>query len=290
METLIDKKAIKKDRSIRFFTVLLGTLIYSISVNMFITPHKLIAGGVAGIALIIQYITKIPSGYFVFLINIPLFIIGIKELDKEFGVYSLIGMISMSIFLVITKDITSVFKVNDILVSTICGGAFCGLGMGIIFRSRASEGGTDIISVIVKKRYGVKISTITFIINILIVSVGGFLGTFEIAVYTIISMYLKSMVLDKVIEGLDKKKLIFVVTRDPEGVKKIILEKLGRGVTFLHGEGAYTGETKKMIYSVMSSKQLARFKLLINTVDSKAVITIMDVSEVEGKGFKKAAF
>lgn len=290
METSMSTNIITKDRVIRLFTVLFGSLLYAISVNMFITPHKLIAGGVAGVALILQYVTKISSGYFVFIINIPLFIIGIRELDKEFGIYSLIGMISMSIFLVITKDITNVYVMKDVFLSSLCGGALCGIGMGIIFRSKASEGGTDIISIIVRKRYGLKISTITFIINLIIVAAGGFLGTVEIAIYTIISMYIKSMVLDKVIEGLDKKKLLFVITKDPEGVKNIILTKLGRGVTFLHGEGAYTGEDKKIVYSVMSSKQLARCRILINTIDPKAVITIMDVSEVEGKGFKKASF
>lgn len=290
METSMNKNIITKDRVIRLFTVLFGSFIYAIAVNMFITPHKLIAGGVAGVALILQYVTKISSGYFVFLINIPLFIIGIRELDREFGIYSLIGMVSMSVFLVITKDVTKIYVMKDIFLSSLCGGAFCGLGMGIIFRSKASEGGTDIISIVVRKRYGLKISTITFIINLLIVAAGGFLGTVEIAIYTIISMYLKSMVLDKVIEGLDKKKLLFVVTKDPEGIKNVILTKLGRGVTFLYGEGAYTGEDRKIIYSVMSSKQLARCRVLINAIDPRAVITIMDVSEVEGKGFKKAAF
>lgn len=281
---------ITRDRIIRFFTVLLGSFIYAVAVNMFITPHRLIAGGVAGIGIILQYITKLSSGYFVFLVNVPLFIIGIKKLDREFGFYSLVGMLSMSGFLILTKDVTKYYVMKDIMLSCICGGFFCGVGMGIIFRSRASEGGTDIICVIVKRHYGMKISSVAFIINVMIVCTGAFLGSVEVAVYTIISMYVKSKTLDYVVDGLDRKKMILVVTEKTEEIKGAILEKLGRGVTFLHGEGAYTGSQKEVIYSVMNSKQLARCKMLINNIDPKAVMTIMDVSEVEGKGFKKSAF
>lgn len=284
------KNIITMDRITRVITVLLGTFIYAVAVNIFLTPHKLIAGGVTGVAIIIEYITAIPSGIFVFLINIPLFIMGIKTLDKEFGIFSMIGMSSMSLFLVLTKNISSIYMIDDILLSTLCGGIICGVGMGIVFRSRASEGGTDIISVIIKKKYGIKISTVTFIINIFIVFMGTFIGSVEIAIYTMISMYLKSVAMDKIIEGLDKKKLIFVVTNDPQKVKEVILEKLGRGVTILQGEGAYTGENKKVIYSVMSTSQLARGRELIRKIDSRAVITIMDVAEVEGKGFKSTNF
>lgn len=281
---------ITRDRVVRFIMVLLGTFIYSVSVNIFLTPHKLIAGGVTGIAIIIEYITSIPSGIFVFLINIPLFIMGIKTLDKEFGIFSIIGMSSMSLFLLLTKNISMLYTIDDILLSTLCGGILCGIGMGIVFKSRASEGGTDIISVIVKKKYGIKISTVTFIINILIVFMGTFIGSIEIAIYTIISMYLKSAAMDKIIEGLDTKKLIFVVTNEPEKVKETILEKLGRGVTILKGEGAYTGENKKVIYSVMSTSQLAKGREFIRKIDSRAVITVMNVDEVEGKGFKSTTF
>lgn len=281
---------ITKDRVVRFIMVLLGTFIYSVSVNIFLTPHKLIAGGVTGIAIIIEYITSIPSGIFVFLINIPLFIMGIKTLDKEFGIFSIIGMSSMSLFLLLTKNISNLYTIDDILLSTLCGGILCGIGMGIVFKSRASEGGTDIISVIIKKKYGMKISTVTFIINILIVFMGTFIGSVEIAIYTIISMYLKSAAMDKIIEGLDTKKIIFVVTNEPEKVKETILEKLGRGVTILKGEGAYTGENKKVIYSVMSTSQLAKGREFIRKIDSRAVITVMNVDDVEGKGFKSTNF
>lgn len=281
-----NKKVMTVDRIFRVILVILGTLIYSTSVNMFLTPHKLIAGGVTGVGIIIEYITNIPSGIFVFLLNIPLFIVGIKTLDKEFGMFSILGMSSMSIFLVLTKNISSVYKINDIFLSTLCGGIICGIGMGIVFRCRASEGGTDIISVIIRKKYGMKISTMTFAINMIIVLIGAFLGSIEVAIYTLISMYAKSWAMDKVIEGLDKKKLIFVISTKCDTINTYILNKLGRGVTFLNGEGGYTGESKKIIYCVMSTTQLARAKEYIRHIDPKSVITIMDVAEVEGKGFK----
>ncbi|SHJ60332.1 Uncharacterized membrane-anchored protein YitT, contains DUF161 and DUF2179 domains [Hathewaya proteolytica DSM 3090] len=278
---------ITKDRIVRVMLVLLGTFIYSISVNVFLTPYKLIPGGVTGVATIIEYISGIPSGVFVFLMNVPLFIAGIKSLDKEFGIFSIIGMMSMSLFLILTKGISKYFFLDDVFLSTLCGGIFCGIGMGIVFRCRASEGGTDIVSVIIRKKYGIKISTVTFVLNLCIVLAGTFLGDIKTAIYTIISMYLKSIALDKISVGIDNKKLVFVITNKPEEVKNFILKKLGRGVTLLNGQGAYTGESKQVIYSVMSTSQLARGREYIRRIDNRAVITIMDVAEVEGKGFRK---
>ncbi len=270
--------------------ILLGSLIYSISVNIFIVPHKFLSGGVAGIALLLQYITNIPSGYFTLLINIPIFCFGIKIINKEFGILSFIGMISMSIFLVLTKDITRFVQVDDLLISCISGGVLCGLGMSIIFLNKASEGGTDIIAIALKKKYGINIATMSFILNALIVFIGLLLNDLTITIYTLISLYIRAYILDKAIAMTNGKKLIMVISNNSEGIKNTILGLLGRGVTFLHGEGAFTGEQKKVIYSIMSSKQVEKAKKAIIDIDPNAVISIMDVNEAHGKGFKQLSF
>lgn len=270
--------------------ILLGSLIYSISVNIFIVPNKFLSGGVAGIALLLQYITGISSGYFTLLINIPIFCFGFKVIDKEFGILSLIGMLSMSFFLIVTKDISQFVRMDDMLIACICGGALCGLGMAIIFINRASEGGTDIIAIILKKKYGIKLASMCFIINGAIVFAGLLLSNLTITIYTLISLFIRSYMVDKAICYVNERTLLIVISDNYEDIKTSFLNILGRGVTFLHGEGAFTGEQKKVIYSIMSPKQAEMAKDIISKIDSGAVVTIMNVTEAHGKGFKQLSF
>lgn len=281
---------IKKENLLRVAMIVVGSLIYSIGVNIFIIPHKFLSGGVAGIAIILQYLTTMPSGYSVILINIPIFLIGIRAIDKEFGIFSFIGMAAMSLALIFTRNLHNLYYMADPLLSALCGGILTGLGAGIIFKNRASQGGTDIIAVVVKKKYGMSIGRIAFMINVVIVTMGVFIGSLETAIYTLISMYMNTAVIDKIIQGFDKEKVVLVVTQNSDKIKQVILDKLGRGVTYLYGEGAYTGDKKKVIYCILTPKEIEQAKNLIEDIDSSAVVSIMDTAEVKGKGFKAAAF
>lgn len=273
----------------RIILVLIGGLVCSLGINAFIIPHKLLSGGVSGISIIIQYLTGIPAGYLIFAFNVPIFIIGMREVDRDFILFSLLGMFSFSGFLILTGDVGRFLKVDDILLSTIYGGVISGIGMGITFRNRASQGGTDIIAVVAKKKSGINISTVSFAINAVIVLVGAALSSVEAALYTLILMYVSYFVMDKVIEGFDRKKLLFIVTEKEKEVSEAIMKELGRGVTFFYGEGAYTGDRKKIIYCIVTSKQLVRTKKIVEDIDAMSFISILDTSEVHGKGFKKAA-
>lgn len=279
----------RKEFITRVLMVLLGSLLYAVAINAFIAPHKLLSGGIAGISLLSQYITKIPSGYWVFILNIPVFILGLKKVDKDFVIFSFIGMLSMSGFLILTKDIGAFLIVDDIVISTIFGAIISGIGMGIIFRNRASQGGTDIIAVIIRNKNGAKMSTLYFILNGAIVLLGVLVTNLKLTLYTVILMYIKSLVIDKVITGFDQKKMLMVVTSKEKDVSSAIMNKIGRGVTFLNGEGAYTGDSKKVIYCIVALKELTRTKKIIDDIDNRALISVMDTSEVQGKGFLKPA-
>lgn len=275
---------------LRVLIIVLGSLIYSIGVNTFIIPHKLLSGGVAGIAIILQYITKFPSGYWVILINIPIFLIGIRIIDKKFGAYSFIGMVSMSISLILTRNLNSYYHMSDVLTSSLCGGLLTGLGAGLIFKNRASQGGTDIIAVIIKKKYGLPIGKIAFMINIVVVTLGTYLGSLETAIYTLIAMYINSAVVDKFLQGIDNEKMVLIVAQNSDAIKQAIIGKIGRGVTFLYGEGAYTGDKKKVIYCILTSSEIQKAKSLIEDIDRSAIVTVIGTEEVRGKGFKLATF
>ncbi|MEG0641072.1 MAG: YitT family protein [Clostridium sp.] len=271
----------------RIMMILLGSLIAAIAINAFIIPHKLISGGVTGIAIIVEYIAGIPTGILILIINIPIFIFGMKEIEKDFIIYSLLGMISNSIFLLLTQGISNIIYTDNILLSSVYGGALAGAGLGLILKYGGSLGGIDIIAVAFKRRTGINVSTLSFIMNIVIVGFGAFISDMDIILYTLMSMYVMTLLMDRVIEGLDRKKLLFIVTEKEEEVSKAIMTTLGRGVTYLYGEGAYTGDRKRVLYCIVPLKQLMRVKRITENIDEFAFITIIDASEVQGSGFKK---
>ncbi len=279
----------KKELFIRIFFVLIGSFLNAIAINSFIIPHRLLSGGVAGIAIIIQYVANIPSGYLILAFNIPIFIYGIREVDKDFIIFSLIGTLALSGFLVLTTGISQYLMVDDILLSSIYAGVIGGLGAGIVFRNRASMGGIDIISVAIKRKSGISISTISLAINVVVVLIGLFINNIEIALYTLINMYVASVVINRVIDGFDRKKLLFIVTEKEKEVSNMIMKELGRGVTYFYGEGAYTGENKRVIYCIVTLNQLVKVKKMIEDLDPTSLMSVIDASEVQGKGFKKPA-
>lgn len=279
----------KKELITRILLVLLGSLINSIAINAFIIPHKLLSGGVSGIAIIIQYLANIPSGYLILLLNVPIFLIGLRAVDKDFALFSLIGTISLSTFLVLTAGIQKYIIINDILLSCIFAGVIGGIGAGIVFRSRGSMGGVDIIAVVLKRKSGINISTISLGINMIVVFVGMILNSIEIGLYTLITMYVSSVVISRVLEGFDRKKLLFIVTEKEAEVSATIMKELNRGVTYLYGEGAYTGENKKIIYCIVTLNQIMKVKKLVEDLDPTSLISVVDAAEVQGRGFKKPA-
>ncbi len=277
----------KKEFVLRIVMILLGSLISAIGVNAFIIPHKLISGGVTGIAIIVEYVANIPTGFLILLINIPIFIFGMKEIDKDFIIYSLLGTISNSIFLILTQGVSSYIHTDDILLSSFYGGALSGIGIGLILKYGGSLGGIDIIAVVLKRRTGAAISTMSFVMNVAVVGLGAFISGVDIILYTLMAMYITTLLMDRVIEGLDRKKLLFIVTEKEEELSKVIMSTLNRGVTYFYGEGAYTGDRKRVLYCIVPIKQLMRVKRLTESVDPTAFITIIDASEVQGSGFKR---
>lgn len=269
--------------------VSLGSFIYALAINIFIAPHKLLSGGIAGLSLLTQYATAVPSGYWVFILNIPIFILGLKKIDKDFVLFSMVGMVSMSLFLVLTKNFGSLIVVKDLFISTLFGAVISGTGMGLIFKNRASQGGTDIIAVIIRNKKGIKMSTLYFALNATIVLLGVFFTSVELTLYTVMSMFIKSLVIDKIIEGFDQKKIVMIITQKEEQISKMIMERTGRGTTYLYGEGSYSGEKKKVIYSLMTSNELNDIRKIVREIDPLSIVSVSEAEEVSGTGFLKPA-
>lgn len=279
-------------QSIKDYTmIILGSFIISIGINMFIVHANLLSGGVSGIALIFQYVFKFPAGYTVLLLNIPLFVLSIKKNSMRFTVLTLIGTISLSVFLVITNSFRDILVLNDPLLLCIYGGVLNGIGIGLVFSNHGSTGGLDIVSVLLKKKYeNFDIGNISFAVNFIIVCIGAIWFGLSSALYTLVSMYITSFMIDKVIKGFNRQKMILIITKNEKEVSKAVMNDLGRGVTLLKGEGAYTGKEKEVLYCIVSLSQLPQLKLIVKTIDEDSFISILDVSEVQGKGFNSNLF
>ncbi|MFZ5352561.1 MAG: YitT family protein [Bacillota bacterium] len=265
--------------------IAMGGVISGISFNMFIMPHKLLSGGISGISLILNYLFNLNVGMLIFVFNIPVFLLGYKFIDKEFVVLSLVGMVTFSASIELFSFLKEMVYVEDVLLSCIYGGALNGIGLGIVLRNRASQGGIDIIAVIVKKNLSINIGTTSMIINTAIVAVSSYFYGINIAMYTLISMYVGSVVVDKVLQGFDKRKSVMIISGKEKEVAEAIFTKLDRGVTYLEGEGAYTGSRKRVIYCIVSLNQLAKLKQIVGEIDKGAFVTVSDTAEVMGHGF-----
>lgn len=267
--------------------IILGGFISSLGVNLFLSQAKLLSGGVTGIALILQYVSNIPSGISVFIINIPLFFVSYKFLSKRFTVYTAIGMLSFSTSLMLTKSLSSLVKVDDILLYCIYGGVLSGIGSGLVFFKNGSMGGTDIITMVIRKKYSnLDIGKVGFAFNLIIVTIAAFIFGLPQALYTLISMFISSTILDKVLNGFTSKKLLLVLTEKEDEIINYVITDMNRGITSLMAEGGYTHDQKKLLYIAVTTSQMISLKTKILRVDPRAFITIIDVSEVKGKGFQ----
>ena len=275
-----------KNFYVDILVIIIGSFISSLGVNLFLSNAKLLSGGVTGIALILQYLWEVPSGITVFLLNIPLFFVSYKYLNKRFTIYTAIGMLSFSTALMITKPLSTLVQVDDMLLYCIYGGVLSGIGSGLIFYRNGSTGGTDIITMVIRKKYSnFDIGLVGFAFNLTIVTASIFIFVLPKALYTLISMFITSTILDKVLNGFTSKKLLLILTEKEDDIINYVIKDMNRGITALMAEGGYTRDKKRLLYVAVTTSQMISLKTKILRVDPKAFITIIDVSEVKGKGF-----
>lgn len=274
-----------KKNLLRLATVALGSLLLGISINTFLLPHNMLSGGISGIAMILYFIVHTPIGAMVAVLNIPIFYAAYKFLDRESVFIGLYGMVIFAGAIDATNFLVSYKLTDDILLAAIFGGVVTGVGAGLIFRVNGNTGGADIIAVIVKKYYSLDVGSVMFSINVLLMIISAFLFGFKPAMYTLISMYVGATVTNRVIEGFNHKKTILIISDHCEEIAHAILSEVGRGVTFIQGEGAFTHQERKLIFVVVTLIQIAKIKSIIQTTDPKAFIIIQDATEVSGHGF-----
>ncbi|MFH1727767.1 MAG: YitT family protein [Pseudomonadota bacterium] len=276
----------KKTRN--YIKLIFGCLIMAVGYVLFIIPHKIVPGGAYGIAIIIHHIFKLPTGTVGLVINIPLIIWGIKELGPKFGTKTIIGLILTS-FLI---DFITFFWGNepltqDIMLSSIFGGVFIGSGLALVFRAKATTGGSDIVAQIMTKYFNIPVGQNLIIVDTIIVCIGVVaFKDFTLALYSIITIFVTGKVIDVVMTGLNYKKCLFIVSDKHEEIREFILKKINRGGTILAGFGMYEKAEKQIIFTALNRREVVYVEDFVKQVDPDAFIIVIDSREILGAGFR----
>ncbi|KGN03361.1 membrane protein [Clostridium novyi A str. 4570] len=269
--------------------ITLGFVIIAIAIKFFLAPNKIANGGITGVAIIINYfIPKLSVGLLMVILNGVLFILAFSVIDGTFGARTVYASMGLSVLLTILDKFIppTVVATHDLLLATLFGTVIIGIGMGIVFNRNASTGGTDIFAKMLTKFKNLDIGKALLIVDLIIAVVSGFTFSAEIGMYGILSVILMGVIIDFVIEGLNACKSIIVITSKNDEVNKFIMEELNRGCTMIQGKGAYSGQNKEILYTVLDRKQFITLKTYIKEIDPKAFIIVSEAREVLGEGFK----
>lgn len=265
------------------FFVILGSLIFSLAVNVFIIPANLGEGGVTGMSLIFFYKFGWSPAITTLIMNVVLLIVGFKFLSKRSMILTIISIISLSVFLKLTEPLQ--LHLNEVLVSTIFGGFLIGVGIGTIVLVGGTTAGTTILARIAHKYLDVNTSYALLFFDLIVVALSLTVIPVERALLTVLSLYIGTKAMDVMIEGLNPKKAITIISQNPDPIAKMLDEDIGRGVTILNGRGYYSKRETDVLYCVINKLQLTRTKRMIKKIDEQAFVVVHDVRDVLGNGF-----
>jgi uncharacterized membrane-anchored protein YitT (DUF2179 family) len=260
--------------------IALGSALCAVALNGILIPRQFLSGGFTGLSLIILYLfPAFPLAAIYFLLNIPNFAFGWKYVGRRFFLYSGAGMF---IFSAAIQTIHIPLPVYDYLLSALLAGVIVGIGSGIILKSLGSAGGTDILSVILLKLFSIRLGTTILAFNVIILVAAAALFTLEMALYTLIYLYISSYMVNLVVTGFNQRKAVYIISPQWKEISRQIIEELQRGVTILKGEGGYTGKDQHVLYTVITFRELSRLKGLIRRLDPDAFVVVTETLEVMG--------
>ncbi len=262
-----------------------GAVLFSFSVNAVIVGKGLMAGGLSGVALLLYYLTGVGGpGLIYFLCNVPLMLLGWVSLSRRFILYTLFGMGSVSALMQLLPQRT---LIADPLLAAIFGGALMGAGSGIMLRSLGSAGGTDILAIWLNQKYNMRIGQFNFFFNLAVFAAGLAFYDPTLVLYSIILSYTNSQVMDYFLSLFNQRKMVFIISDKADAIACDIIYNLKRGATFLHGAGAYTGKSKRVILTITNTVQIKRLEELVFDHDPNAFFVVENTFNVLGEGFSR---
>lgn len=285
MKLRIDKKTFLR----KLLSVLVGDCISAFALVFFLKPNQMIAGGIEGLSVIIEHLTNIPLGLLVLILNLPLLLVGIFLLDKEFSFFSAVSIFVLSGYISIFEYFKPVDYTitSNIVLACLYGGMIRGIGAGILFRNGTSAGGLDIVGAIMKKHYNISIGNMLLLLNCFIIGISAKIYSVDRALFTLIALFISYQVIDRLQMGVGKQKQVFIISDKSKEIAQKIQEEVVRGVTFLEGEGAYENHKFKILYVVCTPRELVLVKNIVKEIDAKSFLTVSDTSEIQGRGFRK---
>ncbi|WP_408005939.1 YitT family protein [Rossellomorea vietnamensis] len=279
------KKIPLKEVVKRAFLITIGAVIMAVGLEIFLVPNQVIDGGIVGVSIMLSHITGIKLGLFIFILNIPFFFIGYKQIGKTFAFSTLYGIIILSISTTFLHPVAAFTQ--DILLASLFGGIVLGIGVGMVIRYGGSLDGTEILAILSSKRLPFSVGEIIMFVNLFILASAGFVFSWDRAMYSLLAYYVAFKLIDITIKGLDESKSVWIISENYEEIGDALLHRLGRGVTYLKGEGAFSGDDKKVIFCVITRLEEAKLKDIVAEHDPSAFLAIADIAEVRGGRFKK---
>lgn len=282
-------KLFSKKWMINYSLILIGSFILASGFVLFITPYKIVPGGVYGIAIVLHYVLGTPVGMTALSMDIPLTLIGIRILGPRFGYKTVVGFLLTAVFV----DGITYFYGNEPLVtdepllSSIFGGVFLGVGLGLIFKAKATSGGTDIIAMITSKYTKLPVGQLLIYVDSVIVLIGLLVfQDWKIPLYSLIVIFITGRVIDTILQGVNYDKTIFIVSDKHQEIRDKIINDLNRGGTFIKGLGMFNGDERTIIFTVVNRREMAMLQEFIHQIDTRAFVTVINANEILGEGFK----
>ncbi|KUO96852.1 YitT family protein [Ferroacidibacillus organovorans] len=272
-------------RLIPYGLIVVGSFIYSVGLNAFISANQLAEGGFVGISLVLFYKLHILTGLSYFVFNIPVLYLGWRFFGREFIAKTFVGVVAVSLFTVFTVGFAQ--HVGDRLLAALYGGVICGAGLGLIFRSGGTTGGVDILARIARHYFGFSMGRLLFSSDVVVIAIVALILGKEIAMYSLVALFVSSRVIDYVIEGVSSSHAAMVISEKNAEIADRIHRDLGRGTTFLRGRGGYTGSDKDVLYCVVSRDEIVRLQKAVALEDEDAFVVVHEVHDVLGEGFSR---
>lgn len=285
MENVIHKKATIAKVLKRLIFITIGAILVSIGLEIFLIPNHVIDGGIVGVSIILSHLTGWKLGFFLFFLNVPFLFLGYKQIGKTFALSTFLGVAVMSVGTTLLHPVPPL--TSDLLLSSVFGGVILGIGVGLVIRYGGSLDGTEIVAILVNKKTPFSVGEVVMFFNIFILGSAGFVFGWERAMYSLIAYYIAFKMIDITLEGLDQSKSVWIISDKHSEIGDAILARLGRGVTYLSGEGGYTGDFKKVIFVVITRLEEAKLKTIVEDIDQSAFIAIGNIHDVKGGRFKK---
>lgn len=285
LEKIEHRRIPLRKKVLRTTGITMGAIFMAAGLEIFLVPNHVIDGGITGISIMLSYLTGLELGIFLFLLNLPFVYLGFKQMGRTFAISAIYGIIVLSVFTTLFHPVPAF--TDDILLATVFGGIILGVGVGLVLRNGGALDGTEVLAILINKRVPFSVGEIIMFINIFILGAAGFVFSWDRAMYSVLAYVIATKAIDTVVAGLDESKSVWIISDEAEKLGDAINARLGRGVTYLKGEGAYTGDNKKVIFSIITRLEESKLKSIVDDIDPTAFLAIADMSEVRGGRFKK---